>query len=98
MPNRIAAITGASAGLGVVFARQLAARGYDLLLIARRRDRMEQLAEELSRAHGIHADICAADLAAEEGIAAVAARLAVEPRLHLLVNNAGFGTRGRFHE
>jgi short-subunit dehydrogenase len=98
MSKRMAAITGASAGLGTVFARKLAAQGYDLLLIARRRDRLEQLAGELSRAHGVAADVCAADLAAEEGIDAVAARLASEDGLHLLVNNAGFGTRGRFHE
>jgi short-subunit dehydrogenase len=98
MSKRIAAITGASAGLGTVFARKLAAQGYDLLLIARRRDRLEQLAGELARAHGIAADVCAADLATEEGIDAVAARLASESELNLLVNNAGFGTRGRFHE
>jgi uncharacterized protein len=98
MSNPIAAITGASAGLGTVFARKLAAQGYDLLLIARRLDRLQKLADELGRAHRIAADVHEADLAAEEGIASTAARLAAEPRLHLLVNNAGFGTVGRFHE
>jgi short-subunit dehydrogenase len=98
MANRIAAITGASAGLGAVFARKLAAQGYDLLLIARRRDRLEKLARELTHSHGIAAGICEADLASEEGIAAAAESLAREPRLHLLINNAGFGTVGRFHE
>jgi short-subunit dehydrogenase len=98
MPNRIAAITGASAGLGALFARKLAAQGYDLLLIARRLDRLEQLASELSRDHKISAEPLAADLASLPEIDAVAARLAVEPRLSLLVNNAGFGTKGRFYE
>jgi short-subunit dehydrogenase len=98
MSNRIAAITGASAGLGAVFARKLAAQGYDLLLIARRRERLQQLAAELTRAHGIAAEVHDADLATEEGILSTTARLAVEQRLHLLVNNAGFGTKGRFHE
>jgi short-subunit dehydrogenase len=98
MSERLAAITGASAGLGAVFARKLAAQGYDLLLIARRHGRLEQLARELARAHGVAADVCAADLATDEGIDAVAARLAAEARLYLLINNAGFGTKGRFHE
>jgi short-subunit dehydrogenase len=98
MENRIAAITGASAGLGAVFARKLAAQGYDLLLIARRRDRLEQLAAELAAAHGIAADVIEADLARLEDIDSVAGRLAAEPRLALLVNNAGFGALGRFYE
>ena len=96
MPNRLAAITGASAGLGSVFARKLAAQGYDLLLIARRLDRLEQLAAELSRSHGISAEPMTADLADLEDIDRVGTRLAAEPRLSLLVNNAGFGTTGRF--
>src|SRR5215469_4796237 len=98
MSNRIAAITGASAGLGAVFARKLAAQGYDLLLIARRADRLAQVAAEVTHAPGVAAEICVADLATDEGIDAVAERLAAEPRLHLLINNAGFGTRGRFYE
>jgi short-subunit dehydrogenase len=96
MEKRIAAITGASAGLGSIFARKLAARGYDLLLIARRPDRLRALASELAQAHGVAADVMVADLSALEDIDAVAARLAGEPRLGMLVNNAGFGTKGRF--
>src|SRR5262249_47182386 len=88
----------ASAGLGTVFARKLAAQGYDLLLIARRRDRLQKLADDLSRSHGITGEVHEADLAAEEGIASTAAPRAPESRLPLLVNNAGFGTVGRFHE
>ena len=94
----MAAITGASAGLGTVFARKLAAGGYDLLLIARRADRLRQVAEEVSRAHGVEAQTMTADLSRLDEIDAVAARLTGEARLALLVNNAGFGTKGRFWE
>ena len=94
MPNPLAAITGASAGIGAEFARQLAARGYDLLLIARRLERLEKMAAELPG----RAEPFAADLAVPEDLERVAARLASDPRLALLVNNAGFGTRGRFFE
>ncbi len=95
MPKPLAAITGASAGLGALFARRLAARGYDLLLIARRPDRLEQLARELGAA-GAAAEVCVADLAAAEDVRRVAQRLSSEPRLALLVNNAGFGVKGLF--
>jgi uncharacterized protein len=98
MANRIAAITGASSGLGAVFARKLAAQGYDLLLIARRHDRLQQLGAELARAHGIAAETLAADLALLEDIDRVAERLGAEPRLELLINNAGFGTKQRYWE
>jgi uncharacterized protein len=94
MPRPLAAITGASAGIGATFARKLAARGYDLLLIARRRDRLEKLAAELA----VETEPITADLASPDDTERVAARLAAEPRLELLVNNAGFGTRGRFFE
>src|SRR5271163_1490476 len=89
----LAAITGASAGLGVEFARQIAARGYDLLLIARRLDRLEALAAELSRQHSITAHSLAADLASDAGLALVQERL---DTVDLLINNAGFGTLGKF--
>jgi short-subunit dehydrogenase len=98
MEKRIAAITGASAGLGSIFARKLAARGYDLLLIARRPDRLQALASELKQAHGTVAEVMVADLSSLADIDAVSARLAGETRLGLLVNNAGFGTKGRFWE
>lgn len=96
--NSLAAITGASAGIGSVFARKLAAQGYDLLLIARRHDRLEQLAAELERAHQIHVEACVADLSVVEEMDRIAARLAGELRLDLLVNDAGFGVKGRFYE
>ncbi len=90
MPKPLAAITGASAGLGAVFARKLAARGYDLLLIARRADRLTQLANEIGGAEPL-----AADLTVAADVERVAERLG-DPRLALLVNNAGFGVHGAF--
>lgn len=87
-------ITGASAGLGAEFARQCAGRGEGLVLVARRRDRLEQLAREVGGAHVIAADLSAAG-AAERLYEEVAAQgLAVST----LINNAGFGLTGRFAE
>jgi len=93
----IAAITGASSGIGATFARKLAL-DHDLLLIARRLDRLEQLARELSSQHGTHVECLQADLTKEHDLAVVAEKLVAEERLDLLVNNAGFGTPGRFWE
>ena len=88
-----ALITGASSGIGEEFARQLATRGDDLILVARRRDRLEQLAEQLrTTTHVIECDLAsdAANLPDE------VAKLGVD--VDLLVNNAGFGLRGHFAE
>jgi len=94
---KLAVITGASSGIGAAFARKLAAE-YDLLLVARRKDKLEQVAIELRAACKTSVEICVADLANAGDVASLAERLAGEPRLGLLVNNAGFGTRGRFWE
>jgi short-subunit dehydrogenase len=94
----LAVITGASSGIGAVFARKLAARGYDLLLIARREDRLRSLATDLSETYRVSASFLAADLAADADLDRVSDRIRSEPRLGLLVNNAGFGTHGLFFE
>lgn len=97
MQKPLAVITGASSGLGVVFARKLA-RDHDLLLVARRKERLEVLAAELTAQFGCTAEVLAADLTDEKDLAVVADRVAAETRLALLVNNAGFGARGLFWE
>src|SRR5579871_3331450 len=99
MPERpLAAITGGSSGIGASFARKLAARGYDLLLIARREDRLRSLAGELKEAHRVNAEIMTADLAADADLDRVAERLRSTENLRLLVNNAGFGSHGYFFQ
>ncbi len=94
--KKTAVITGASSGIGAVFARKLAERGHGLVLVARRQDRLQRLADELSSAHGVRAEVCAADLADESAVERVADAINDVPDLELLVNNAGFGTLGRF--
>lgn len=94
-----ALVTGASSGLGAEFARQLATRGHDLVLVARSKDRLDALAGDLRQRHGVRADVFAHDLAAPGAAERIAADLAtVGIAIDLLVNNAGFGTAGRFEE
>jgi hypothetical protein len=96
VPNdrSVALITGASSGIGETFARKLAARGYDLILVARREDRLREISATLPT----HADVLPADLTSEDGLQAVEQRIRDCARLELLVNNAGFGTLKRFWE
>jgi uncharacterized protein len=89
----LALVTGASSGIGAVFARKLTARGYRIILVARRRDRLEGIASELGGA-----EVFPADLAEDSGLKTVEERILAAPDLELLVNNAGFGSMGRFFE
>ena len=86
-----ALVTGASAGIGVAFTESLAKKGYDLILVARRRDRMEALAARLLEDNGTKSEVLAADLADPRALAEVEKRIGGDKRLSLLVNNAGFG-------
>lgn len=97
MARSIVAITGASSGIGAAYARRLAPE-HDLILIARRRDKLEALAAELAKSCGCNAEVLVADLASETDTQAVAQRLGSEKRLILFINNAGFGVKGRFWE
>jgi short-subunit dehydrogenase len=89
---KTAIVTGASSGIGEEFGRQLAQRGYKVVLVARRKDRLEALAKEIGGA-----EVIEADLSTPAGVAAVIERIA-RGDVELLVNNAGFGTNGDFAE
>ncbi|MGV1901669.1 SDR family NAD(P)-dependent oxidoreductase [Agrobacterium sp. 22-3674b3] len=92
----IALITGASSGIGAVYARRLAARGHDLVLVARATDRLETLAAELRQAYRIAVENITADLTDPTQFGTVAERLKAEPSIDILVNNAGAGLLGGF--
>ena len=90
-----ALVTGASAGIGVALARELGAGGTNLVLTARRKDRLEKLAQELSSTHKIGVEVFAADLAQTDAPQQIFAHtLATKITVDLLINNAGFGAYG----
>lgn len=92
-------ITGASAGIGTAFAHQLANKGHGLILVARRKDRLEGLAHSLKQDHGIEADVITCDLSAPEGPSHVLEQVEAQGwSISGLINNAGFGQRGAFAE
>lgn len=96
-PRPLALITGASAGMGACFARTLAARGYDVALVARRRDRLEALAREVNLAYGVEARAIPADLSLPDAHLSVMEALAGRT-VDLLINNAGYSLAPRFTE
>ena len=94
-----ALVTGSTAGIGAEFARQLAAKHHDLVLVARNADRLEKIADELRSRYSIAVEVMVADLQLPAGIAAVEARVeSRENPVDVLVNNAGYGLRHPFDE
>lgn len=92
LPNKLGAaiVTGASSGIGTVYAERLAKRGYDLVLVARREDRLRRIAADLRERFQIRAEVVAADLSELAGVSAVADRISSDSSVSMLVNNAGF--------
>ncbi len=85
-----ALVTGASSGIGAAFAERFAKDGYDLVIVARRRDKLEELAERLQQSYKVNVDVLIADLSKPNSLRTVEKRIA-NSSLDLLVNNAGFG-------
>lgn len=90
-----ALVTGASSGIGATYAEKLAARGYDLLLVARNEERLTQLGEKLVAAHGVKVETFKADLSNSSDILKVEKRLRDDEAITLIVNNAGVGPKGK---
>ena len=98
-PRRSALITGASAGIGATFARHLAAHGYDVLLVARRAERLEELAADLRRTHGGRCEVFAADLTDPTTPAAIVDHAAhIDMPIDVLINNAGLSSSTTFSQ
>ncbi len=93
-----AVVTGASSGIGRVYAEKLAERGFDLILIARRADRLSELAEHLEGSHSVNVAKLVADLGQPESLERVARSLEGDNSITLLVNNAGISVMGPFVE
>ncbi|MCE7741242.1 MAG: SDR family oxidoreductase [Candidatus Heimdallarchaeota archaeon] len=94
--SKIAVITGASSGIGEAFAIELASQGYDLVIIARRIEKLDELANKVGTNFGTNSDIIIADLSQSKEIEMVIGRLKEIEGIEVLVNNAGYGLSGRF--
>jgi short-subunit dehydrogenase len=98
-PDSTCLVTGASSGIGEHIARELARRGHGVTLVARRADRLAELAEELTESHGIRAETVGCDLNDADGRQSMMDEVAGHGlTVEVLVNNAGFGSGGAFHE
>jgi len=93
----IALITGATSGIGAAFAREFARRGHDLIITGRRKEKIEAVAAQVRAEHSVEVEVILAELADPDDLDRLAARVAAEERLEVLVNNAGFAERGAFH-
>ncbi|UFP98490.1 SDR family NAD(P)-dependent oxidoreductase [Pseudomonas fitomaticsae] len=89
-----ALVTGASSGIGAVYAERLAARGFDLLLVARDQERLESAASKLREAHGVQVEVLKADLTQKDEVLKLEQRLRSDSSISLLVNNAGVAVNG----
>lgn len=98
MTNNSVLITGASSGIGAVYAERFASRGHDLVLVARDNAKLEILAERLRQEKGISVDVLPADLTQAADLARVEARLREDTRIGILINNAGIAQSGSFTE
>jgi short-subunit dehydrogenase len=99
MTNRLfktAMVTGASSGIGEAYARLLASLGYDLVIVARRKDRLISIAKELEGQYGVSVSVLPGDLCSENDLSATEEIILGRSNLSVLINNAGFGTLGPF--
>ena len=96
--RRTALITGASAGIGTEYARQLAEGGYDLIIVARREERLNAIRVDLEKQFGVSVQPFPADLADEDSVGSLVEMILDHDDIEILVNNAGFGVQGRFCE
>jgi len=93
-PQGTALVTGASSGIGAIYAERLATRGFDLLLVARDKERLETTASHLREAHGIQVEVLKADLTQKDDVLKLEQRLRSDSSISLLVNNAGVAADG----
>jgi short-subunit dehydrogenase len=94
--GKIAVVTGASSGIGAVYADRLAKRGYDIVLVARRADRLQKIAADIKGAYGVEVTPLVADLATDSGVSTVEQFLRTSPAVSVLVNNAGIARLAPF--